>query len=145
MIRIPALDVILEQGTLNRIAAEHLPKSDKLRSLSIELNPGMIRLIIDGSFPMLGDRTVTADLSVTLQGNEMWLRLERTNVPLVPKGAIVGIVATQVKVEGLRAEGSALVLDMVRAFSHYELETTVKVLHVDRGYMRIICQSESPR
>lgn len=142
MIRIPALDVLLEQSTLNKIAMEHLPKSDALRSLAIEMMPGMIRLNIDGKFPMLGDRTVVADLSVALQGNEIWLKLERTNVPLIPKGAIVGIVASQVNVEGVRAEGASLIVDLVRLFSHYEVETTVNTVVVEQRYMRIICLIE---
>ena len=139
MIRIPALDLTLEQDTLNRIAQEHLPKTEALRSLSIEMLPGLLRLNIDGSLPVLGNRMVVADLSVGLQGNELWLRLEKTNVPLIPKAAIVGIVASQVNLAGLRAEGATLILDLIQLFSKYELETKVNTVIVEQGSMRIIC------
>ncbi|MBW3625945.1 MAG: hypothetical protein KY468_21335 [Armatimonadetes bacterium] len=139
MIRIPARDIILEQGTLNRIAQEHLPKTETLRSLNLELLPGLIRLHIDGTLPLVGNRTVVADLSVSLQGNELWLRLEKTNVPLIPKAAIVSIVASQANINGLRAEGASLVLNMVEAFAYYELQTQVNTVHVEQGSMRVIC------
>jgi hypothetical protein len=139
MIRIPALDVILEQDTLNRIAREHLPKTESLRNLRIEMLPGMIRLHIDGSLPLVGNRTVEADLSVALNGNELWQKLEKTNVPLIPKAAIVGIVASQVNLEGMRAEGATLIVDLVRLFARYELQTQVNTVIVDRGSMRVIC------
>jgi hypothetical protein len=139
MIRIPALDVTLEQDTLNRIARERMPKTEALRNLTVEMLPGLIRLFIDGSLPLVGNRTVEADLSVSLNGNELWLKLEKTNVPLIPKAAIVGLVASQVNLEGVRAEGASLIVDLVRLFAEFELETQVNTVMVDRGSMRIIC------
>lgn len=143
MIRIPALDLILEQDTLNRIAQTRLPKTESLRSLVIELLPGMIRLNIDGTLPLVGNRTVVADLSVGLQGNELLLRLEKTNVPLIPKAAIVGVVAGQVSLPGLRAEGATLILDLMPLFSKYEIQTQVNTVIVERGSMRLICLADA--
>jgi hypothetical protein len=142
MIRIPALDVILEQDTLNRIADERLPKTPAFRSMSLEILPNLIRFFIDAKLPLVGDSSVTADLTTELRGNELWLRLERTSLPLVPKAAVVGMVASQIKLEGVRAEGSSLVLDLVRLFSQFEVETQVHSLVVDRGYVRVMCLME---
>ncbi len=142
MIRIPALDLILEQDTLNRIVAERLPRSHSCRSLSFAIEPNLIRLTMDGQLPIIGDSTVTADLSTELRGNELWLRLERTSVPLIPKAAVVNMVASQVKGEAIRAEGASLVLDLVALFARYEVETKVHSVVVDRGLVRVMCLME---
>lgn len=142
MIRIPALDVIVEQDTLNRIAQKWLPRSSSLRSFALELLPNLIRLHIEGRLPVVGDKAVTADLSGELRGNELWLKLERTSLPLIPKAALVGIVASQAGHEALRAEGSHLVLDLERLFAKYEVETRVHAVAVMQGEARLMCLME---
>jgi hypothetical protein len=141
MIRIPALDLILEMDTLNHILQEWIPKSKALRSLAIELCPGVIRLNIDGRLPMLGDRSMTADLSVELRGDEVWLKLERMSVPL-PKAAVVGLIASQARQEALRAEGSSLVFDLSVLFRRYEIATQIQSITAEAGQLHLICLME---
>lgn len=139
MIRIPALDLILEQDTLNRMAQEWIPKSQALRSVSLELQSNMIRLTLDGRLPLVGDRSITADLSVDLRGDEVWLRLERTSVPLIPKPAVVSLVVSSAKLDALRADGPNMVLDLARLFRQYEVETHVHGIAVEPGSVRVMC------
>jgi hypothetical protein len=142
MIRIPALDVVVEQDTLNRVADQWIPKSEMLRSLQLELIPGMIHVHIEGKLPLVGDRRVTAELSVELRGNELWLKLERTSVPLIPKAALVSLVVSQAKQASLRAEGSSLVLDLEALFREYEVQTRVHSVTVEQGQGRLLCLME---
>jgi hypothetical protein len=142
MIRIPALDVVVEQDTLNRVADQWIPKSEMLRSLQLELLPGTVHVHIEGKLPLVGDRRVTAELSVGLRGNELWLKLERTSVPLIPKAALVSLVVSQAKQEALRADGAALVLDLAALFHKYEVETRVHSVSVESGQGRLLCLME---
>jgi hypothetical protein len=142
MIRIPALDLILEQDTLNRISQRWIPETQLLRSLRLEILPQLIRIFIEGQLPLVGDREVSADLSTELRGDELWLRLERTSVPLVPKAALVSLIASQAKQEALRAEGACLVLSLDLLFLKYEIQTKVSSLSVDRGQVRLLCLAE---
>jgi hypothetical protein len=111
-----------------------------LRSVRLEILPGLIRLHIDGQLPLVGDRVVTADLSASLRGGELWMRLERTSVPLLPKAALVNLVASQAQLPELRADGANLILDLTALFRQYEIETTVSSLEIESGRARLYCR-----
>ena len=89
--------------------------------------------------PVVGDRTVNAEFTPEMRGAELWLCLERVDIPLLPRAAVVSLVASAVHRTELRAEGPCLVLDLPALFAQYEVATTVSSIAVDSGFARVVC------
>ncbi|MEI6914459.1 MAG: hypothetical protein WCL39_04940 [Armatimonadota bacterium] len=143
LIQLHSLDVEFGEQTLNRMIEKFLPKSDALRSLYIELVPGLVRVTADVTLPVLGARKIEADLAPTIQGSKLFLKLERASIPLIPKRVIVGAVAGQVAHPDLQAEGDSLIVDLRPFLTLYEVELGCSRVIVDQGRLRLVSGAAS--
>lgn len=139
---IQTLEGVVTEADMNWLLSRLVRPGSAVRQISVSLIPGKVLVSLDGDIPLIGSRTINAQLSPLLKDGRVYLTLEKLDVPLVPRSLVCAWVASQAKADYLSASGNELVVDVKTLLSKVRLKATISRLDVHQGFILLSANQE---
>jgi|GEM_PF-1868798 hypothetical protein len=128
-----SLEGAITEADLNWMLAKLIRPGSAVKEISVALVPGKVLVTLTGEIPLVGNRSVRAELVSSVHEDVVHLTLTRLDIPLVPRAMVCAWVAAQAKVDYLSASGNSLVVNMPLLLDKVRLRARVTGLDVQQG------------
>ncbi|MGQ9525760.1 MAG: hypothetical protein ACUVTZ_13105 [Armatimonadota bacterium] len=123
----------ISEDDLNWLLGMLVRPGSAVKQIAVTLVPGKVLVSLSGDIPLIGDRSIHAELVPSVHDDKVHLTLTHLDIPLVPRALVCRWIASQAAVDYLSSAGNDLVVDVQLLLKKVRLDARITGIEVQHG------------